>query len=161
MIWETDGGRVMAVHNPAILLGYSSALRRACEDFVKRAEMIDEASADDIMELVTKAPGEPGYELLLALDSRYRLLGFSVCVAIGRLAGGGVELEVPVTYMRPDRPAPAVSRMMRDVIDIVGRGYGAKRVSMISNRRRDKAWSRYGYHPVGVIYTREIPSEDN
>lgn len=152
------GGRVFVVKNPIVMQHYGTSLRRAADDFVARAGMNEPTTPEEILALVELASVSPSMALILAVDDQWKLLGFGIMVRVENFTGGHATAEVPVVYMRPDRPARHVSEAFNKLLDSVASEWGCERLMMISTRERERAWKHYGYAPAGVVYTKELRS---
>lgn len=156
MVWEVNGGRVLTCKSPAVFEHYKTALTKAAEDFVARSKMAIPYTVEGVLSLLHKAVIDPAWCLLLAVDDQWALFGFATLVRVGHFIGEGVEAEVSICYTRPDSIKRALSKQINDSIDAVARDWGARAVTMVSNRDREKGWASYGYHPVGVVYSKEL-----
>lgn len=149
------GGVVLPVKNPAFVDRYGVAFSHAAKDFLKRNRMANPPTPDQFIGIVRRATEDPAFDLLVALDTQWRLIGFAVVVTVETYLGDP-ESEVPFVYLRPGRTSSAVSVAMRNAIDETAKGRGSKRVTIVSNRDKPRAWACHGYRPIGTVYAKEI-----
>ena len=157
MSWQAKNGRVILCHGKQeILRHYGTAILAAAKDFVDRSEMVESFTPEQVVQLVDRACSDPAWALLLALDEQWSLVGFTVMVRTEHFVGGKCDAEVAVCYMRSGHGSIDLSNKMSEAISSIAKEWKAGHVTMVSNRKRDKAWARYGYNPVGTVYRKEV-----
>lgn len=147
---------VVEVKNPSVLRHYATSLRRAAADFVKRSRMTPAHTVDGVMEILGKACSSPDYRLLLAVDDRWSLVGFTALALSGSFDSSMIVADVALCYMRPGKGSRTLSYLMNEKIDEVAREAGASMVVMASTRTKDRAWGQYGYLPTATLYTKAL-----
>lgn len=157
--------RIVRLLSPGMLSPFRFELRKAAEEFVRRAEGGVPAAygavytPEDVIRTLEEAASRGDQAAWIATDDGWRLLGFLSVILGQSFLSGQPECMVALYYLWPRRMNLAISPVLNEVVDGWARQHGCERVVFTSRRDRPKAWGRLGFTEVGRVYARRLDGE--
>jgi GNAT superfamily N-acetyltransferase len=142
--------RLRPGYGPAWLREYRPILRRAAEDFLRRARL--PGTADGVLGLLEQAAVAEAGGVWLLLTPDYRLRGWAVA-ALGEPLGGPRVAEVVAMHVYPRGTPPGAFRALVAAIRTWAAEAGATEIVFQSRRGGRGLWARQvEAEPVAVLY---------
>jgi GNAT superfamily N-acetyltransferase len=142
--------RLRPGYGPAWLAEYRPILRRAAEDFLRRARL--PGTPEGVLGLLEQAAGMEDGGVWLLLTPDYRLRGWAVA-ALGEPLGGPRLAEVVAMHIYPRGTPPGAFRALVAAIRTWAAEAGATEILFQSRRGVRGLWARQvEAEPVAVLY---------
>jgi GNAT superfamily N-acetyltransferase len=142
--------RLRPGYGPAWLREYHPILRRAAEDFLRRARL--PGTPDGVLGLLEQAAVAEDGGVWLLLTPDYRLRGWAVA-ALSAMFGGASLVEVLGMHVYSRGTPPGAFRDLVAAIRAWAAEVGAEAIEFQSRRARPAVWARQvGAEPWATVY---------